>query len=469
MENNIILGLPSVAKFRNKDLVNQSIRRRIIHSFPNGSAPLTAILAWCKNQPITDTQHQWFEKIHMPPRIVCRGTNPATSDAPATGDAPVSGETGAGTALTAGVKTIATAIYIKVAGTGLVTENDVIRVGAWDVPLRVVEVVRGVTDETKKGYIKVLPLRAFTYATDKALVDGQVIDIIGSAYAEGSGSGAARGLVYPTRILNQTQIFKEPFEITGSAGQVDMEYDSSGAYKEMCQDASRFHFEKIEKALIFGQRTTTTDASGKEIRTMSGIIEFLKLWDAGDEGLTIDGSPYAPYNFKGKTTSETDPLKRYIPNSDGKISIDRLERWLRNINMYANSKSAERLVVCGSGVMLAMSKAMRDQGSYRWEVGQSMFGTNFNKLVTSFGNINFLTHPLFNENPLYQNSALFVDVWSLNFRPLQNRDTALIKNIQANDADSRKDQWRTEATLEFWNPCNHLFVENISSYDKAAE
>lgn len=464
MENNIILGLPSVAKFRNKDLVNQSIRRRIIHSFPNGSAPLTAILAWCKNQPITDTQHQWFEKIHMPPRIVCRGNPVATSTEPSAYDSDDSG-----TALAAGAKTTATPIWIKVQTTGLVAENDVIRVGSWDVPLRVVGVVGASNGTADKGYIKVLPLRAFTYATANALTADQVIDIIGSAYAEGSGSGAARGLVYPTRILNQTQIFKEPFEITGSAGQVDMEYDNTGAYKEMSQDASRFHFEKIEKALIFGQRTTTTDASGKEIRTMSGIIEFLKLWDAGDVGLTIDGSPYAPYNFKGQTTSETDQLKRYIPNTDGKISIDRLERWLRNINMYANSKSAERLVVCGSGVMLAMSKAMRDQGSYQWEVGQSMFGTNFNKLVTSFGNINFLTHPLFNENPLYQNSALFLDVWSLNFRPLQNRDTALIKNIQANDADSRKDQWRTEATLEFWNPCNHLFVENISTYDKTAE
>lgn len=464
MENNIILGLPSVAKFRNKDLVNQSIRRRIIHSFPNGSAPLTAILAWCKNQPITDTQHQWFEKIHMPPRIVCRGNPVATSTEPDSYDSADSG-----TALSAGAKTTTTPIFIKVQTTGLVTENDVIRVGSWDVPLRVVGVVGASNGTSDKGYIKVLPLRAFTYATTNALVADQVIDIIGSAYAEGSGSGAARGLVYPTRLLNQTQIFKEPFEITGSAGQVDMEYDNTGAYKELSQDASRFHFEKIEKALIFGQRTTTTDANGREIRTMSGIIEFLKLWDAGDEGLTIDGSTYAPYNFKGKTTSETDQLKRYIPNTDGKISIDRLERWLRNINMYANSKSAERLVVCGSGVMLAMSKAMRDQGSYRWEVGQSMFGTNFNKLVTSFGNINFLTHPLFNENPLYQNSALFLDVWSLNFRPLQNRDTALIKNIQANDADVRKDQWRTEATLEFWNPCNHLFVENISTYDKTAE
>lgn len=464
MENNIILGLPSVAKFRNKDLVNQSIRRRIIHSFPNGSAPLTAILAWCKNQPITDTQHQWFEKIHMPPRIVCRGNPVATSTEPDSYDSADSG-----TALAAGAKTTTTPIFIKVQTTGLVTENDVIRVGSWDVPLRVVGVVGASNGTADKGYIKVLPLRAFTYATTNALVADQVIDIIGSAYAEGSGSGAARGLVYPTRLLNQTQIFKEPFEITGSAGQVDMEYDNTGAYKELSQDASRFHFEKIEKALIFGQRTTTTDANGREIRTMSGIIEFLKLWDAGDEGLTIDGSTYAPYNFKGKTTSETDQLKRYIPNTDGKISIDRLERWLRNINMYANSKSAERLVVCGSGVMLAMSKAMRDQGSYRWEVGQSMFGTNFNKLVTSFGNINFLTHPLFNENPLYQNSALFLDVWSLNFRPLQNRDTALIKNIQANDADVRKDQWRTEATLEFWNPCNHLFVENISTYDKTAE
>ena len=102
MSENTILGLPTVAKLRSKNLVNESIRRRIIHSFPNGGSPLCALLAWSKVAPINDTKHTWYEKIYVTPRANARGTNPATSDAPSTGDS------NDGTALAAGAKTTAT-------------------------------------------------------------------------------------------------------------------------------------------------------------------------------------------------------------------------------------------------------------------------------------------------------------------------------------------------------------------------
>jgi len=460
MSENTILGLPTVAKLRSKNLVNESIRRRIIHSFPNGGSPLCALLAWSKVAPINDTKHTWYEKIYVTPRANARGTNPATSDAPGTGDS------NDGTALAAGAKTTATVIYIKVDSTANLAVNDVIRIPAWDVPVKIVEITRGVANAESNGYLKVVPLRAFTYAVANAIKANDILDVVGSAYAEGSGAGTSRGFRYPANVMNQTQIFKESYEFTGSAAKTDLKFDSTGIYKEESMDACRNHMAKIEKALLFGQRTTTEDSAGKEIRTMSGILEFLKLWDAGSTGLTIDGQTYAPYDFKAASTDDTDNQKRYIVNADGKVSIDRIERWLRNINVYHQSKTTDRLCLCGSNVMLTMSKMMRDQGSYQWVQGQDFFGTKFNKLITAMGEIVFMTHPLFNENPLYNSSALFLDIWSLNFRPMQDRDTKIIKNIQANDEDLRRDQWLTEGLLEFWNPQNHMFVENFSVYDK---
>lgn len=459
-EENVILGLPTVAKLRSKDLVNESIRRRIIHSFPNGGSPLCALLAWAKIQSINNTKHTWYEKIYISPRANARGTNPATSDAPSTGDADD------GTALAAGAKTTGTEIFIKVDSTANLALKDVIRIPAWDVPVIVVDITRGVATDTAKGYIKVKPLRNFTYATSAKINTADVLDVVGSAYAEGSGAGASRGFRYPANLMNQTQIFKEPYEFTGSAAKTDLKFDSTGIYKELSMDACRNHMCKIEKSLIFGQRTTTQDANGREIRTMSGVLEFLKLWDAGATGLTIDGQTYAPFDFKDATTTDTDNQKRFITNADGKVSIDRLERWLRNINLYNQSKTTDRLCLCGSQVMLTMSKMMRDQGSYMWQQGQDFFGTKFNRLITAMGDIVFMTHPLFNENPLYNSSALFLDIWSLNFRPMQDRDSKIVKNIQANDEDLRRDQWITEGTLEFWKPQNHMFVQNFSEYDK---
>lgn len=465
-DTNIILGLPSAGKFRSKDLIEQSIRRNIIHAFPGGGAPLTAILAWSKIEDVTEPTHTWFEKIYRTPNVQTRGTDPITSNAPTSGDS------NDGTALAAGSLTTATKLYIKVINTNLIAVQDVIKVPAWDIALRVIQIVRGAADPAQNGYIVATPLRAYTYATSAKIAANTILDVIGSAAPEGSESVKQRGYRTPVRVMNQTQIFKEPFSFTGTSIKTNMKFDQTGPYKERSMDAIRDHYVKIEKALIFGQRSTTetvVDDEPLEIRTMSGILEFLKLWDAGSNGLTIDGSVYAPYGFKNPSTGDDDSTARYIKNDGGKFSIDTLERWVANISLYGNKKSSDRMVVCGSNVILAMGKAMRAQGSYRWETGQKMFGLDFNKLVTGFGNLIFVTHPLFNESPIYRNSALFLDIWSLNFRPMRDRDTILIKNIQNPSFDGRKDEWRTEGTLEFWTPMSHMFVEDMSVFDPSAD
>lgn len=458
-----ILGLPTVSKLRDKGLIKKTVRRRVINSFPNGGAPLTALLAWGKNEAVSNTEFSWAEKIYRTPRLYARGTNPVTSNAPTTGDADD------GTAITAGAKTTATAFYVKVGSVGIANVNDVIRFPKWGINCVITEIVPGVADKTKKGYIKVTPVRAFTYATSNAVAADDLLDYIGSANVEGGYSTKGRGMRYPATIMNQTQIFREPFTFTGSALKTEGEFDKTGPYKERCLDALRDMMVGIELATIFGQRatveTTTADGDTRDTRYMSGIIEFLKLWDAGSTGLQINGATYAPYAFKDETTDENDPEKRYLVNADGKISLLRLERWLKNINFYNNGKTSDRLCLCGSNVMLAMGEAMRAQGSYRWEVGQEVMGLKFNKLTSAFGDIIFVTHPLFNEKPEYQNSALFIDVWSLVVRPMTDRDVTLRKNIQANDFDGRKDEWIGELGIEFWNPMNHLFVENISTFD----
>ena len=458
-----ILGLPTTSKLRDKGLIKKSVRRRVINSFPSGGAPLTALLAWAKNEPVANTQFSWAEKIYRTPRVYARGTNPVTTTAPTTGDADN------GTAITSGSVTTSTTLYIKVGSVGIVALNDVLRVPQWNINVKVTAITPGVSDPAQKGYLTVLPVRAFTYGDSSTVTEDDLLDYIGSANVEGGWSHKGRGMRFPAVIMNQTQIFREPFTFTGSALKVEGEFDKTGPYKERALDAMRDIMVGVELATIFGQRatieTTTADGDTRDTRYMSGILEFLKLWDAGSTGIQIDGTTYAPYAFKDATVDDTDPEKRYIINSDGKISLTRFERWLRNINFYNNGKTSDRLCLCGSNVMLTMGVVMRAQGSYRWEVGQEVMGLKFNKLTTAFGDIIFVTHPLFNEKVEYQNSALFIDLWSLTVRPMVDRDITLRKNIQAPDFDGRKDEWIGELGIEFWNPMNHMFVENISVYD----
>lgn len=456
-----ILGLPTTEQMLDAGLVRKSQRRGIIRAFPQGGAPLAALLAWAKNEPIGGPLHSWTEKTWIPPRCLARGTAPATSTAPTTGDA----DDGTALANNASITT-STEIYIKVDSVGLLAVNDVIHLPKWGVTARIIEITRGATVGSEKGYLKVLALRAFTYLSANALEADDMIDVVGSAYSEGSTTSNGRGFRLPITVSNQTQIFRESFEFTGTALKTETEFDKTGIYREKATDAARDHFVKIEKALLFGQRSTTIDAgTNREIRTMSGVLEFLKLYDAGKTGLTIDGETYAPYKHKSAVTVDTDPEKRYVLNADGKVSLDRFERWLMSINLYFNSKTSERLCLCGSNVVRTIGKLLRTQGSYTWQVGQEVMGFKFNRLVTAFGDVVFVTHPLFNENAEYRNSALFLDLWALNYRPVVDRDSHVRKNIQDAKFDGREDEWLGEATLEFWTPANNLFVKNISVVD----
>lgn len=68
---------------------------------------------------------------------------------------------------------------------------------------------------------------------------------------------------------------------------------------------------------------------------------------------------------------------------------------------------------------------------------------------------------MFNQLPNLRNSAMYVDLGYIKWRPLDDRDTQIMQLIQANDADKRKDQWLTEGGLEIINPEAHMFVDNL--------
>ena len=243
MAENVILGFPSVEQFRDKDLIHRSLRRTIINAFPNGGAPLTALIAWANVDPIANTKHEWIEEIYRSPSITTRGTNPITTNAPTTGDA------NDGTVITAKTYTTADKLYIKATSVGLLTVGDVVRFHTWNALARITAVTPGVADNSVNGYVEVLPIRDFAVASGN-LADyaaGTSIDVIGSAFEEGGHSGTPRGTRIPTFLQNQTQIFKEPFIFTGSAIKQDLEFDQSGPYKKRAMDAARDHYVKLEK------------------------------------------------------------------------------------------------------------------------------------------------------------------------------------------------------------------------------
>lgn len=465
-----ILGLPSSAKFAAENDRFYNHRRQILHSYPNGKSPLTGILSMLPEEETNDSLFFWYEKRYVSPKTTLRGTNPGTTTAPSTGDADD------GTNATTGAKAITVDFWLKVASTkefkpGHVIRNDADGVLYWVV---VGGVTRGLADETVLGHIKVRLLRATTLGVIATIfAAGTTIRIVGSAYGEGASGANVKttGFRRPFPIQNTTQIFRDAFDFPGSVLKMGMKWDKTGAYKEKAHDTVTDHMTSIERALLFGRRSTTTrnslDGVQEDLttRTMSGIIEYLELWDAGSVGLTVDGATYAPYLFKGQNTLDTDDQKRIIANAAGTISVDKFNQWAERCGRYHTNRSDEKLVILGSGALLALTKMFRMNSCYNVQEGVKIYGLTVTRIVTPFGSFNLITHPLFNEDTAGMTYwMLFLDIWSLKYRFLTDRDTRLLKNRQNPGDDFRRDEFLTEAGLEMWTPESHMLVKNVQTY-----
>jgi len=465
-----ILGLPSSAKFAAEGDRFYSHRRKILHLYPNGGASLTGILSMLPEESVADSIHNWYEKRFKSPQALLRGTNPVTSDAPTTGDA------NDGTAATTGAKTITTDFYVKVDSTKDFKRGDNFNIDTQsDLFFWVTNVTRGTAAEALNGYLTVRLVRAATFGVIATIfAAGTTIRKIGNAYGEGaSGTGLGQAAFKrPYAIMNTTQIFRDKMEFPRSVLKMGLKYDKTGPYKERAKDLIIDHMTGIERALIWGRRATTNRASfdtsqeDLTVRNMSGIIEFLELWDAGTTGLAIDGATYAPYAFKGASVSDTDDQKRVIANVSGIITVQKWNVWAERVGRYNSNRSKDKLVLCGSGAILAMADMFRLNTDMKVTMGDSAYGLDFMTLLTPFGKFHFVSHPLFNETSAYQYWCLILDIWSMRFRPLLDSDTRLLKMRQNPGDDFRRDEYLTEGLLEFWFPERHMLIKNVRTYQE---
>ena len=462
-----ILGLITSAKFAAENDRFYNHRRKILYSYPAGNCSLTGILSLADDEPTDDTVNIWYEQRYQSPQFASRGTNPLTLSAPSTCDA----DDGT-VAVTATINNVTTDVWLKVDSTKDLRPSQVIQQDTAEYQLWVIQVVPGVATASLKGYVKCRMLRAVTPYTGTDYTAGTTFSVVGTAVGEGASDTGLTplGMKRPYAVQNQCQIFRTAFTFTGTVLKEGLKYDASGPYKKRAKEAIIEHMTSIERTIIWGKKSTTTRAaltSGDEdevVRTMSGILEFIRLWDAGSTGLQIDGSTYAPYGFKTASTLDSQDQKRIIDNTDGTISVKKFNIWAERVTRYSSGKTRDKLILCGSGCSLVFAELLRKNTQVLASEKTKIYGLSLTTISTPCGDFHLMNHPLFSERADLRQAALILDVWNIKFRPLRDRDTTLRKMIQPNGADRRKDEYLTEATLEFVRPDSCMYIKNISTY-----
>ncbi len=371
----------------------KNFRELILFRNPNGSAPLFALSARIASDSVDDPEFSWWDEPNDLVRVQFDAAFTAL-DTALTVDSADPSTSAPGIAY-------GNATHLKPGD--LLMLEDATEAAALTHEIMMVVTVTSATAFTVT--------RGVAGSTAIAIADDDFCLKIGSAYAEGTNSPSATSR-NPIKYSNFCQIFKNAYELTGTVMET-----RARTGKVLDNDKKRKTFDHsrdIELALMFGQKFETTGANGKPLRFMGGLREFIPTATT-----TIFGASVTLQQYLTATTSLFD---------------------------WDSPAGDERVVFCGNGYLNTLNLLAESNGGIRFGDVIEVFGMRMREFVLPQGRLFLRTHPLMNRHAQYKDSAFIIDFSSIKWRPL--RDTKSQDNIQANDADTRKGQWMTEAGIE---------------------
>lgn len=244
--------------------------------------------------------------------------------------------------------------------------------------------------------------RSFGSTSEADMSDNDYFSILGGVAAEGASAETARSVKSATK-SSYTQIFRSGFEVTNTDMASKMYGGPDLNVTQMLRGVE--HAQYIEQAALWGEAAENT-AGNTPRRSTDGINAVI-------------------------STNSRD--------FNGGLSLVSLFDFMEEVNRYSDGT---KLFVAGGAVISNVS--LLAESSLRSVSKDDAFGLNVKRLVTPHGDLLIRKHNHMHGN---ENGRMFfiLDINNLAYRYLQTRDTKLKTNIQANDADSREDEYITEA------------------------
>jgi hypothetical protein len=385
-----VLGLRGTGSFTANTIRPKNYREGILLLFPNASAPLTALLSKLSEQATDDPEFKWFEKL-LPDQTALLSVDATTTDT-----------------------TLA-----------LVTAADYTKFKSGHVVLNVNtgEIMWIVSSIS--GFIQVLRAQGTVSAT--AIGASDPIIVIGTAYSEGDGVSDA--ITYdPATVLNYTQIFRNVFDITGTATATRIRYGDGQFAKEARREALELHSIEMERAFIFGSKNENLTYGSQPTRTTGGLSHFV-------------------------TTNVTDFA--------GSLDIDSWENALQDI---FKDGSAEKLALVGNRFLNVVNKVARAHYTIEATPTDKTYGMSMTTWITPYGTLQIKQHPLLSRDSNFNDWAFIVDPAKIKYRYLRGRDTQYRENVQNPGDDSIKNEFMSECGLEINHETAHGIMKNATNF-----
>jgi len=394
----------------------------LLRMFPNGTAPLTAIMGQMSGKRVPDAQFHWWTKS-LPGQagaITAIYTDIALSALYVTGAS--KGQT----------------LYVKMAEA---TVNEIRinhQVLLRDASDLAVDVMAKVTSRVANGassYIGATLLEDDDNSTND-LSDADRIMVVGNINSEGAGMPDSIGYD-PTKWYNFTQIFRTSLDITRTARLTTLRTEDS--YKEAKRDCFELHGLEREKAFLFGIPTENIGDNGKKERTTLGLIPAIRggyTGHGGDAGTVSNYPTETAYSGKTWLQGGEDWL-------DTKLAI-----------MFKYGRR-EKVAFCGDGALLAINKLIKDSGDHTFTPMTKAYGINVTEWRTPVGKINIIIHPLFSYETTMTDTMVVYEPENFKFNYIT--DTTFYEDKEKDNngwtrKDGTKEEYLTEGGIEYHHP-----------------
>lgn len=396
-------------------------RQQILYLYPNGMAPLTAILSMMGSESVDDPQFHWWtqEQNAVGGAVINIYTLPDLSAAYAAGG--VAGD-------------VLYVVMTTVLANRIREGHQILLRDASDWRVDVVGKITGVTRGTTNSVLAVKLLEDDDNSPDHDLSDSDTFKIIGNINPEGGEMPDAVAL-NPVKVYNYTQIFRTPLSITRTARKTRLR--TGDQYQKAKSEALEMHSWEMELDFLWGIRTENIGDNGKPERTTMGVINFIRQYAAAncdDYTLNVDYSS-ADWTVGGETW---------------------FKAMLEQIFRYGAS---EKLCLCGSGFLLGIDALAMTGGQINLQPAQKTYGMDIRTWITPFGTIHMKTHPLFSYDATTRHMGLIIEPKELGYRYID--DTAFYGETTAKKhpegyggrrVDGSNEEYLTESGLEFGLP-----------------
>ena len=414
-------------------------RQAILHEYPNGDSPITALSSVGKSESTDDPEFNWWTK-----RLAGQAGTCAIYIDAALGTLYADGLHAATHAAEGNV------VYAKVTAAlaSEFTTNQVVTLkdeDRSDVTINALTTNIIVNGASSSIGLMLLEADDNADAVSGSTYNLSTVDrimITGSSFAEGAAAG--RAVAYdPVKYTNYTQIHRTFLEITRTAKKTRLR--TGDQVKEAKREAMEIHGIQLEKSMIWGVKREWTGKDGKPQRTSDGILNFVRNNATTAQSASAAAS-LADYRLHTGYTGQT-----WLDGGE-----DWFDDQLEFLFTYAPN---EMIVYCGAGAISGINKLAKYTGNIQLQVGAPAFGIKVMTWETPHGTLHLKKHPLLAREVSTKYTMIFAHPKNIVMRPFD--DTMYLPDRAARGVDGEMSEWLTEIGPEFHFPDQFMILDGV--------